>query len=103
MSFARDQKSVGDPIETSWIRIKKPRENLTADMLITESEKNSLLRACGESLRDRAFIHTFSDLGCRPGEILSRQIKHVKFDDKGAIIVVERRREGITDSVKLIF
>ncbi|MGD2107506.1 MAG: site-specific integrase, partial [Nitrosopumilaceae archaeon] len=86
---SRDQKAVGDPIETIWIRTKKPRETLTADMLITEAEKNSLLKACGENLRDRAFVHTFSDLACRPGEILSRQIKHVKFDDKGAIIVVD--------------
>lgn len=86
---SRDQKQVGDPTETSWIRIRKPRENLTADMLITEAEKNSLLKACGENLRDRAFVHTFSDLACRPGEILSRQIKHVKFDDRGAVIVVD--------------
>lgn len=86
---SRDQKSVGDPTETSWIRIKKPRESLTADMLITDVEKNMLLKACGENLRDRAFVHTFSDLACRPGEILSRQIKHVKFDDKGAVIVVD--------------
>jgi len=86
---SRDQKSVGDPAETSWIRTKKPRETLTADMLITEAEKNSLLKACGENLRDRAFVHTFSDLACRPGEILSRQIKHVKFDDRGAVIVVD--------------
>jgi len=86
---SRDQKSVGDPTETVWIRIKKPRETLTADMLITEAEKNSLLKACGENLRDRAFVHTFSDLACRPGEILSRQIKHVKFDDKGAVVMVD--------------
>lgn len=86
---SRDQKSVGDPVETTWIRVRKPRETLTADMLITDVEKNSLLRACGDSLRDRAFIHTFSDLACRPGEILSRQIKHVNFDDKGAVIVVD--------------
>jgi site-specific recombinase XerD len=86
---SRDQKAVGDPTETSWIRTKKPKENLTADMLITEAEKNSLLKGCGENLRDRAFVHTFSDLACRPGEILSRQIKHVKFDDRGAVIVVD--------------
>ncbi len=86
---SRDQKSVGDPTETSWIRTKKPREHLTAAMLITDVEKNTLLKACGENLRDRAFVHTFSDLACRPGEILSRQIKHVKFDDKGAVIVVD--------------
>lgn len=86
---SRDQKQVGDPTETAWIRTKKPRENLTADMLITEDEKNSLLRACGGNLRDRAFVHTFLDLGCRPGEILSRQIKHVKFDNNGALIVVD--------------
>lgn len=86
---SRDQKSVGDPTETSWIRIKKPRETLTADMLITEDEKKALLNACGENLRDRAFVHAFSDLACRPGEILSRQIKHVKFDDKGAVVIVD--------------
>ncbi|WP_428324602.1 tyrosine-type recombinase/integrase [Nitrosopumilus sp.] len=86
---SRDQKDVGDPDETSWIRVRKPKENLTADMLITEQEKNELLKACGDSLRDRAFVHAFSDLGCRPGEILTRQIKHVKFDDKGAIVVVD--------------
>jgi site-specific recombinase XerD len=86
---SRDQKSVGDPAETAWIRTKKPKENLTADMLITEAEKNSLLKACGENLRDRAFVHTLSDSACRPGEILSCQIKNVKFDDKGAVIVVD--------------
>jgi len=86
---SRDQKSVGDPNETKWIRIKKPRETLTADMLISENEKNELLKACGENLRDRAFVHTFSDLACRPGEILSRQIKHVRFDENGAVIVVD--------------
>ena len=63
---SRDQKSVGDPTETSWIRTKKPRETLTADMLITEDEKNSLLKACGANLRDRAFVHTFSNLARCP-------------------------------------
>ena len=86
---SRDWKEVGDPDETKWIRIKKPRETLTAEMLISDQEKETLLRACGENLRDRAFVHTFSDLGCRPGEILTRQIKHVKFDDNGAVIVVD--------------
>ena len=86
---SRDQKSVGDPTETNWIRTKKPKENLTADMLITDAEKNSLFHACGGSLRDLAFISTFSDLGCRPDEILSRQIKHVKFDDKGVVVVAD--------------
>ncbi len=44
---SRDQKSVGDPPETIWIKTKKPKENLTADMSITEAENNSLLKACG--------------------------------------------------------
>ena len=86
---SRDWKEVGDPAETKWIRTKKPRETLTAEMLISDQEKETLLRACGENLRDRAFVHTFSDLGCRPGEILTRQIKHVKFDENGAVIVVD--------------
>ncbi len=86
---SRDYRDVGDPMETKWIRIRRIKEKLTRDMLISDEEKMALLKACGENLRDRAFIHTFMDAGCRPGEILSRQIKHVTFTKHGAVLVVD--------------
>jgi len=67
---SRDYRDVGDPMETKWIRIRRIKEKLTRDMLISDEEKRALLKACGENLRDRAFIHTFMDAGCRPEKIL---------------------------------
>ena len=86
---SRDYRDVGDPMETKWIRIRRIKEKLTRDMLISDEEKRALLNACGENQRDRAFIHTFMDAGCRPGEILSRQVKHVTFTKHGAVLVVD--------------
>ena len=50
---------------------------------------SNLLSACGENLRDRAFLHVHYEAATRPGEILSLRLKHVKFDEFGAIIYVD--------------
>ena len=86
---SREFREVGDPIETKSIRIKTPSDRLSREDLITDDEKDRLLRACGENQRDRAFIDVHAEAGTRPGEILSLCIKHVIFDEYGAIIKVD--------------
>ena len=86
---SREFKEVGDPLETKSIRIKTPSDRLSREDLITDDEKDRLLRACGENQRDRAFIDVHAEAGTRPGEILSLCIKHVIFDEYGAIIKVD--------------
>ena len=86
---SRNWREVGDPPETKWIHTRKPKETVTADMLITPDEKTRMLEACGENQRDRAFIHCIIEAGGRTGELLSRQIKHLKFDKYGAILSVD--------------
>ncbi len=86
---SRGFKEVGDPIETKGIRLKKPKDKITRENLLKEDDRTKLLHACGENLRDRAFIDVHLEAGTRPGEILSLQLKHVEFDNIGARIHVD--------------
>ena len=86
---SRDYKEVGDPEETRKIRLRKPKDKITRENLLEDQDLEKLLMACGENLRDRAFISVHFEAGTRPGEILSLQLKHVEFDKNGARINVD--------------
>ncbi|MFQ5476398.1 MAG: tyrosine-type recombinase/integrase [Nitrosopumilus sp.] len=86
---SREFKEVGDPPETKSVKIKTPTDRLSREDLLTDNDLERILRACGENQRDRAFIDVHSEAGTRPGEILSLSIKHVVFDEYGAIIKVD--------------
>ena len=86
---ARDQKEVGDPPETKNIKIRKVKDKISREDLLTESDLTRLLHSCGGHLRDKAFIDCHLEAGTRPGEILNLKIKHVELDKIGAILKVD--------------
>ncbi len=86
---SRSKDEVGDPPETKAIKLKRVKDKIVREDLLTEEDKTRLLHSCGENARDRAFIDCHLDAGTRPGEILNLQIKHVKFDKYGAVIHVD--------------
>lgn len=86
---SREFAEVGDPPETARVRMKKVRDKIIREDLLTEDDISRLLYACGENARDRALIDCHYEGGTRPGEILSLQIKHVKFDKYGANLHVD--------------
>ncbi len=86
---SRSFKDVGDPPETKQVKLKHVRDSLSREDLITDDDLKKILKACGENQRDRAFIDCHSEAGTRPTEILSLQIKHVKFDKYGALLHVD--------------
>jgi integrase len=86
---SREFIEVGDPPETARVRMKKVRDKIIREDLLTEDDISRLLFACGENARDRALIDCHYEGGTRPGEILSLQIKHVKFDKYGATLHVD--------------
>ena len=94
---SRSFKKVGDPQETADIVMKKPAEKITRESLIDEKDLQNLLHACGENVRDRAFLHVHYEAATRPGEVLSLQLKHVVHDKHGAVIAVD----GKTGSRKI--
>lgn len=86
---SRDFRKVGDPIETKDVRIKKVKDRVSREDLITDDELSRLLTACMENPRDRAFIDCHAEAGTRPGEILNLKIRHVTFDKYGATLQVD--------------
>ncbi|MCH8833949.1 MAG: tyrosine-type recombinase/integrase [Thaumarchaeota archaeon] len=86
---SRSHSEVGDPVETKKIRTKKIKCKIAREDLLTEEDLEKLLRACGGSLRNKALIHVQYEAGTRPGELLSLNIKNVKFDQHGAFIHVD--------------
>ena len=86
---SREFQEVGDPDETKWIKPRRVKDKLSREDLLTKDDKTRLLHVCGENLRDRALIDAHFEAGTRPGEILNLKIKHVKFDEYGAILKVD--------------
>jgi len=86
---SREKNEVGDPLETKSVKLRKVKDKIVREHLLTEEDKTKLLHACGENARDRAFIDCHFEAGTRPGEILNLQIRHVKFDKYGAVLHVD--------------
>ena len=86
---SRDFKDVGDPEETKKVKLGRIRDKIVREDLITEEDRERLLKSCSGNLRDRALIDVQCEAGTRPGELLTLKIKHVKFDKYGAMIHVD--------------
>lgn len=86
---SRSFVKVGNPSEIRDVNLKNVKDGIIREDLITEDDISKLLYACEENQRDRAFLHTHYEAGTRPSEILNLKIKHLKFDNYGAIIHVD--------------
>lgn len=86
---SREKNEVGDPTETKNVKLRRVKDKIVREHLLTEEDRTRLLHACGENARDRAFIDCHFEAGTRPGEILNLRIRHVKFDKYGAILHVD--------------
>jgi integrase len=76
------------PEEVRWFKthirydaIKNPED------MLTEEEVQKMINLCRDP-RDKAFISTLYESGCRIGEILPLRINQVKFDQYGALLLV---------------
>lgn len=75
------------PEEVRWIKSGKSRKSILPEELITEDEVKRLAESASNP-RDKALILVLYESGCRPGEILTLKIKHVQFDEYGAVLIV---------------
>ena len=64
----REFIQVGDPPETKNIKLKKAKDKIAREDLLSEEDRIKL-HACGENARDRALIDCHMEAGTRPGEI----------------------------------
>jgi site-specific recombinase XerD len=76
------------PDEVEWIKTTiKETNTIIPDELLTEEDINKLIEVAKHP-RDKAMIAFLYESGCRVGELLSLQIRHVVFDEFGAIVTL---------------
>jgi len=87
--FFRWLKKTDDyPPEVRWIkaRIKETKIKSPEEML-SEADVLKIINQCRTD-RDRALVSTLYESGCRVGELIPIMIKHVCFDEYGALLHV---------------
>lgn len=93
------------PTKVSWIKTSIPKSKLKLPQTLSESEINAIVQAC-ESERDKAFVLSLYEGGCRIGEFLPAQRKDIDFDQYGAVLHVHGktggRRVRLVQSVPLL-
>jgi site-specific recombinase XerD/ribosomal protein L40E len=76
------------PPEVKWVKITlKKNNNKLPEEILTKEEVEKLADAT-DNLRDKAFILTLYESGCRIGELLPIKIKHIQFDEYGCVLIV---------------
>ena len=90
MQFVHGMDGKEYPVLVSKIKLNFPSNLLklpNEGELLTPEEVNKIIGACKNS-RDRAFVATLYESGCRISELGNMTIKHVKFDQYGAVLSV---------------
>ena len=76
------------PPEVKWVKITlKKNNNKLPEEILTKEEVEKIANSA-DNTRDRAFILTLYESGCRIGELLPIRIKHIQFDEYGIILIV---------------
>ena len=90
------------PSVVAWLKKEGKRSKVLPDELLTQGEVKSLIESC-LNYRDKALIATMYESGCRVGEIGNLLLKHVSFDEYGAVLMVDgktgQRRVRLINSV----
>ena len=79
------------PIEVSWIRTtgnKNLKKHKNPEDMLDDEDIGKMINAV-QHPRNKAFIITLAESGCRIGEILTLTIKKICFDDKGSYFLVD--------------
>lgn len=77
------------PEEVAWFKTNlKSNNRKLPEEVLTQEEVAKLIRLAGNT-RDKAFISTFYESGCRIGEILMVKLKHVVPANPGMQLIVD--------------
>lgn len=79
---------------------QKSKEKLPEDLL-TQKDIEKLINTA-LNLRDKAFIALLYESGARKGEIMDIQVKHVQFDEQGAVVTLPKGKTGAR-RIRIVF
>ena len=90
MQFVHGMSEKEYPAIVAKIKVNIPRNQIklpNEGEILTYEETQQILSKCKNS-RDRAFVSSFTESGCRISELGNMLIKNVKFDQYGAVLSV---------------
>lgn len=71
-----------------WIKVQKPRRQLDPSEILTDAEILQLIR-CAKTDQDKALIHILYETGGRIGEIRTRNVGDVTFEEIAGTLTVK--------------
>lgn len=89
----------------SWLKVKSVKNGKLPEDVMSEEDIKAIAGAA-YTPRDKAFILSFYESGCRIGEFLPTKIRHLSFDRHGAVLMVtgktgDRRVRLVASSLAL--
>jgi integrase/recombinase XerD len=93
------------PENVRWIKSSQGTKKKLPEELLTSEDIQKMINAA-DHIRNKALIAVLYESGCRIGELLSIRLKHIQFDDHGALITVDgktgMRRVRLISSVAFL-
>lgn len=93
-SFFRWLNGGKTPPAVVWIKIKRLLKQFPPDQLITPDDVKKMVDVADHP-RDRALISFLHDSAARIGEAAALKIKHITFDQYGAVVVIPSGKTGM--------
>jgi integrase len=81
------------PDEVKWISSAIKQSDRREPDYFTDAEAEAMIKAA-TSLRDKAIISLWAELGGKPSEILLLRVGDIQFDDAGALVHITRGKTG---------
>jgi integrase/ribosomal protein L40E len=93
------------PEIVSWLKLERNNHYKLPEELLTEEDIKKLVNVAN-NIRDKALIAVCYESACRVSELLGIRLKHVNFDEYGAILIVNgktgMRRIRLINSVPIL-
>lgn len=91
--YGKTDKKTPYPEEVAWIesRVKVNEEKEVE--YFTDEDAEAMIRAA-TTVRDKAFLATWAEIGGRPAEVLLLRIGDVQFDDRGVLVHITEGKTG---------
>jgi integrase/recombinase XerD len=83
------------------IKVKKIKDHMHPEGILSKEEIEKMINVC-QNERDRVFVAIAYESGARKSELLALRLKHVNFDEHGAVINITEGKTG-SRRVRLVY
>ncbi len=84
-------KSIGKPEVVEWLKVKKPKESLRADQILTGDDVNRMIEAT-DSLYWKCLLAILYETGGRAMEVLSLRYSDFLETEKGIVLTITTKK-----------